>query len=531
MLRKREKMSERQISVDSVRRDVASIRSSIERNMVTVRDLNTRRDVAFVLDSVSYTPPSAPRPFSPTQGFGIEQIPPSELLFSSQREPVIKWLTYWVAVDLFDNWLKVKDPDNLEDDSLDKAIQDVLEQLDAKRQLTRLLLFERRYGTAVMLCAYTNTDGENWESPIYDTNKNLVGERELLQITPYPWSKVNVKDVDTDSTSLRYGWPLYYEINRGVANTQSTVNVSTSANIGSPKVHWSRCIHAATRIDEEVYLGESVIYAIYDDATGFRNSRWAQYETLTRYGSGFPHIHLPNASRKEIQGWISAGRFEDINARGFFVSGGIGDEAESIEFIGVQDVTLNPEPYNEMAAWNLSMASRIPQDILKGVSAGRITGSEVNERAYFKFINAEQSNVEHIVRELIDRIIETGQVKYSDGRRRDPTKDYIIEWNYPQLTPELSQAQINFLNERAQTERLEYMTINEVRAKADPQLPPLDDEEEGNMVLGISMHSKGGEFSEFASNPERRTEEKTTEDAEDAEDGLNNTILGEALKK
>jgi len=160
---------------------------------------------------------------------------------------------------------------------------------------------------------------------------------------------------------------------------------------------------------------------------------------------------------------------------------------------------------------------------LKGVSAGRITGSEVNERAYFKFINAEQSNVEHIVRELIDRIIETGQVKYSDGRRTDPTKEYVIEWNYPQLTPELSQAQIDFLTERAQTERLEYMTINEVRAKADPPLPPLENEEVGKMVLG-PMKFQRGEFSEFSSNPERRTEERTTEDERD------DAILEEALK-
>jgi len=479
-------------------------------------------DTSFAVgaDSASYTPSSAPRTFSPTQGFGIEQIPESEMLFSSQREPVIKWLTYWVAVDLFDNWLEVIDPENPDDKSLNDAVQDVLLQLDAKRQLTRLLQFERRYGTAVMLCAYTNNDGEGWESPIYDTNGNLIGDRQLLQITPYPWTKVNVTEEDDSEASLRYGWPVIYKISRGGS-------ISTTAT----EAHWSRVIHAATRIDEEVYLGTSVIYAIYDDATGFRNARWAQYETLFRYGSGFPHIHLPNASRKEIQGWINAGRFQDINARGFFVSGGVGDEAESIEFIGVQDVTLNPNPYNEMAAWNLSMASRIPQDILKGVSAGRITGSEVNERAYFKFINAEQSNVEHIVRELIDRIIETGQVKYEDGRRRDPTKEYIIKWNYPQLTPELSQAQIDFLTQRAQTERLEYMTINEVRAKADPPLPPLENEEDGNTVLGILMYSKGGEFSEFASNPERRTEEKTTEDTEDAEDALNNTILGEALKK
>lgn len=476
-------------------------------------------DAAFAVDSAAYTPPYAPRTFSPTQAFGVRTIQNSELKFASQREPVIKWLVYWVAVDIFDNWFKVVDPEKPDDESLDKAVQRVLLQLDAKRQLTRLITFERRYGTAIMLCAYTGDGNDNWETPIYDENGNLTENRQLLQITPYPWPKVNITDKDEDETSLRYGLPEFYEISRGDVVAAKT------------KVHWSRVVHAATRLDEDSYEGESVIYAIYDDATGFRNARWAQYETLFRYGSGFPHIHLPNATRKEIQSWISAGRFDEINARGFFVSGGVGDEAESIDFKGVQQVTLNPEPYNEMAAWNLSMASRIPQDILKGVSAGRITGSEVNERAYFKFINAEQSNAEHIVRELIDRIIETGQVHHEDRRRGEPTKEYVIEWNYPQLTPELSQAQVDFLTQRAQTERLEYMTIDEVRAKAG--LPPLEDAEIGELVLGPLMYTRG-EFSPFASNPERRTEEKTVEDnilSEEQQEDNVDTVLREALRK
>jgi len=358
-----------------------------------------------------------------------------------------------------------------------------------------------------------------WMTPIYDETGDLIeGRRRLLQITPYSWSKVRVSDefIDKNDESLRFGLPEYYEIQR-------------KSLVEPLKVHWSRIVHAATRLDEEPFKGTSVIYAIYDDATGFRNARWAQYETLFRYGSGFPHFHFPNATQKEINGWLEAGRFQNINARGFFVSSGVGDEAEKIEFIGVQGVTLDPSPYNEMAVWNLSMASRIPQDILKGVSAGRITGSEVNERAYFKFINAEQSNTEHIVRELIDRIIETGQVQYQDRRRGQPTKDYVIHWNYPQLTPERDRATIGYLDERAQEARSEYMTVNEIRAKADPRLPPLPDDE-GNIVLGIKrLERMGGGFSPFASNPERRTKEQTTED-KDINDGEEDTNIDVVLK-
>jgi len=501
-------MSERHRAVDAIKKEIADIRSNIDLNI---------QDIAFVADSASYTPPSAPRTFSPTQGFGIGQIPESEMLFASRREPVIKWLVYWVASDIFDNWFEVVDPSKPEDRSLDATVQPVLLELKAKQQLTRLIQFERRYGTAVMLCAYTNMGDEGWDTSIYDENGNLTGNRQLLQLTPYPWTKVNIVDRDLESTSFRYGWPEVYDIHRGNA-------------LEPTKAHWSRVIHAATRLDEDVYLGESVIYSIYDDATGFRNARWAQYETLFRYGSGFPHIHLPNATPAQVQAWISGGNFAAMNARGFMVSTGVGEEAESIEFIGVKGVTLNPDPYNEMAAWNLAMASRIPQDILKGVSAGRITGSEVNERAYFKFINAEQSSVEPIVRELIDRLIATGQIAYADGRRSAIPSNYIIKWNYPQLTPEQSQAQINYLNARAQTERLEYMTIDEVRAKDDPPLLPLPDGA-GKMCPGLETAKRGGEVSPFASNPERREEEKTTEDEGDKEDELSNVILRDALEK
>jgi hypothetical protein len=438
------------------------------------------------------------------------------MLFASQREPVIKWLVYWVAEDIFDNWFEVIDPKKPEDKLLNSVVQPVLLELDAKQQLTRLIQFERRYGTAVMLCAYTGGEEENWDTPIYNEHGGLNGQRQLKQITPYPWPKVTVDTSarDINPASMRYGWPLIYKIARGEPSIPWT------------EVHWSRIIHAATRLDEEIYEGESVIYAIYDDATGFRNARWAQYETLFRYGSGFPHIHLPNATPEQVESWIGSGRFADINARGFFVSTGIGEEAENIKFIGVEGVSLNPDSYNKLSLIMMSMASRIPQDILMGVSAGRITGSEVNERAYFKFINAEQSSVESIVRELIDRLIATGQISYSDGRRGAISTDYIIKWNYPQLTPEQSQAQINYLNERAQTERLEYMTIDEVRAKAVPPLLPLPNGE-GKICLGPLMYQRGGEVSEFTSNPERREEEKPTDDEDDA---FSDAILKDALK-
>jgi len=292
-------MSERAKAFDSIKREITHIRDNISTGMATVSELRGIVRDSYPIDDSQYLPPYAPRTFSTMQGFGARTIADKELLFGSQREPIVKWLVYWVAVDIFDNWFKVIDPEKPDDTALDDAVQKVLLELDAKRQLTRLITFERRYGTAILLCAYAEGDDEGWTTPIYDGSGDLIeGRRRLLQITPYSWSKVKVKDefIDKNDESLRFGLPIYYEIAR-------------NSSVEPLKVHWSRVIHAATRLDEHPYEGISVIYAIYDDATGFRNARWAQYETLFRYGSGFPHFHFPGASQKEVDGWIAAQDF------------------------------------------------------------------------------------------------------------------------------------------------------------------------------------------------------------------------------
>jgi len=37
----------------------------------------------------------------------------------------------------------------------------------------------------------------------------------LLQITPYPWTSVNISTIDEDPSSIRCGLPMFYEINSG----------------------------------------------------------------------------------------------------------------------------------------------------------------------------------------------------------------------------------------------------------------------------------------------------------------------------
>ena len=455
---------------------------------------------------------SAPTTFSSMAAFGTQKINDSQKLFSTQREPILKWLTYWVVVDIFDNWFRVVDPSKPDDMALDEAVQRVLKQLNAKQVFTRLFTFERRYGTAILLCAYTGFGSNaNWESAIYETGNGLnlpqgfKGDGRLLQITPYPWTKVKVESKDKSVSSLRFGKPEMYIITRGIDD-------AVTATTEQPKVHWSRVIHAATRLDESAYEGESVVDAVWDDATGFRNMRWAEYETMFRIGGAFPKFTFPWATREQIAAWVASGEMTNLNARGYFVCG---EEGEDVEFIGGQAVITDPGQYNELAMNMMAMASRIPKDMLKGASAGTVAGSEVNERSYWNFITSEQSLVEPVVRELIDRLIDTGQIEHVDKRRNEPTKDYEIKWNYPEIVSEKDRATIDFLQERTKAQSLDYLTVNERRDKESK--PPV---EGGDVVLGILRATKLPSFQEREggrpSPEERRPEEQAGEEHQES---------------
>ena len=381
-----------------------------------------------------------------TFGFGISN---QERLLFSKREPILMWIVYWIAQDIFDNGFRVVEVGKEEDEELDDKVQSALEKINAYRVLTRLIVFERRYGTSILLCAYTGNDGENWKDPLYeekeDGSKTGLENRELKQITPYPLSKFSIPETVIDETNMRLGLPLIYEIDRG-------------SGIQSTQVHHTRIIHAATRLDEHPYLGDSVMDGLWDDVTGFRNIRWGVYQTYWRYISGFPHFKFPGATKKEIDAWIASGAPYNFLARSFLASGGDPESPDEIEFKGVANVALNPAPAFEIAMGLMSMGSRVPKDLLIGASAGSVTGSETNLRTYDKFISSEQAPIEPIVVDLIERLMDTRQIDHDYK-----TKPFVILWNSAFKINEKDQATIDMIDERANVDRLKYLTFNEVR--------------------------------------------------------------------
>jgi len=400
-----------------------------------------------------------------TRAFGAA-IDDTERLFVSQREPILKWLVSYVASDIYDNGFRVVEVGKEEDNKLDEAVQAALLELKAKKALTRVTVFERRWGTSILLLSYsTKEEKVDWKVPLYDDEgKLLEKDIELLQITPYPWSQVKVAKEIRDSSDLRYGQPEFYNITRG-------------GLVRPLKVHWTRVIHIAPRLDEHPYEGLSVMDPVWDDATGWRNIRWAFYQMVWRYGMGYPHFSFDGATQKNIDDWVAAGGLKDFFVRGVLLS----NEKMIVKFVGLEGATVNPKEYVEMAYGSLAMGSRIAQDILTGVSAGAITGSETNLREYAKLISNEQSDIEFVPVELIRRLMETGQIEFDYEN-----KAYALEWGTAFELNELDDARVQLQESVARKNETEYLKLDEVRERAGEK--PLA--EGGDVVLGLERTKK-----------------------------------------
>jgi phage-related protein (TIGR01555 family) len=371
-----------------------------------------------------------------------EPISVSDLLFAVRREPVAHRVVFTVAHDIFDNWFEVDEVAEQPDPDFDSDVQKALSALNAKSVFTQMAVFERLYGWAIIVIGYVD-DGETLADPV----ENASEIRELAAYGPTQFSVQSI-DEDNNPKSERFGLPVHYTLSRGHGS-------------GRVKVHHSRVMHFASRLLGHAYKGLSVLEPIYDDLTVLRNIRWGMGQTLFRYGSGFPDIEIQGASKKQLDEFEASQQFKNLNARTYFLH----NEKQKVEFKGLAGRTLNPEPYYSPIMENLSAGSGVPMAILRGAQAGALTGSGVNEREYFKIVSDAQSRYEPGLRQLIDLLIEAGQIQQ--------VEEHKINWLGGFEVNPVDKSVIEVNNARADSLREDFLTVNELRARQDPPLNPV----------------------------------------------------------
>ena len=389
----------------------------------------------------------------------------SDITFAMMREPIAHRAVFTVAHDIFDNWFELKlegDEKGEKSKEFDKNIQSELTRLKAKRELMKMAIFERAYGWAILVLGYEQ-EGDFELSHALD--KTATALREIKAYGPPQIGKV-VTEKNKDDP--RYGLPVLYPIKRpGIA-----------AHL---KVHYSRIIHFATRrtyqSNMEEWKGLSVLYPIWDDLVTLRNIRWGMGQTMYRYGSGVLDITIDGASQEQLDAYEKSGNLSDLSARTYLLH----DSSVTTDFKGTAGRALNPMNYYLPIMENISAGTGIPQAILRGVQAGALTGSEVNQQEYYGLISDEQSGYEPGIRQLINIIR-----GFSEDSNPEPKGDaeFKFDWQGGFELDEEKKARIEGIEIDTLLKKGQFMTRNEVRKLIDPELQDLGPEQGGDEILG-----------------------------------------------
>lgn len=380
--------------------------------------------------------------------------------FAITREPVAYRCVFNIAKAIFDNWFTLEGSnyrtptivtgasESEKENAFNRRVQHLLEKVNAKEEFTRMAVYERGYGWAIIVLGYED-NAPTLEDPV----TSISGFRECKAYGPPQISKV---DEDKDPNSERYGLPEYYYITRSGSTTPL-------------KVHYSRVIHFATRLIDHDWKGKSVLDPAWDDLTVLRNIRWGMGQTMYRYGSGFPDITFTGAEDAEIQAWIDAGNFADLSARTFYAH----NEDALLDFKGTAGHALDPMNYYLPPMEHISCATGIPLAILRGVQAGALTGSQTDTSNLWGMISGEQSAYETGIRRFIQALI---------GQETDFTFNWKSGFELDEATKQTIALQ------RAQ--ELDYLWSffkrNEIRKMVDPNAVNLSPKEGGDDLKGKS---------------------------------------------
>jgi len=434
-------------------------------------------------------------------GFG-DEITDVDREFAAEREPVAHFLTYLMSRDVFEKWFIIDDPSTEEGDpKVDEAVQEALTELKTKDYLTRVLEYERIYGYSLLVGSFSDANNvKELENPL------KVGSQ-LIQLSAYSKPKIQVWLKDTNENSTRYGEPIVYKIERG-----------DGAYL---YVHYSRCYRLETRS-----IGLGVLDPIWDDLTCGRNIRWGVSQWMYRTGGGFPVIKFPPGTTKaKLEEWIDSDAFSNLMSRTYI---GITGDME-FTFEGAQGRAIDPTPFFHTNLEEISKGTGVPEPVLRGAQAGAVTGSEVNQRQYFKVISSIQTSVEECVRWVIDRLAEARQIKdlpyladeslpdkvkrwvRHDVQPKPQTFKYDVNWVSAFELTELDEKQSALLHEQANQIRLQYMTVNEVRKmneldklndpefntlkKSQPFQIPFNEQGDTYLVTEVNRTSKSSQSS------------------------------------
>lgn len=380
----------------------------------------------------------------------------------AQKDSVAKYICIKMAENTLDDGFRLVKRIGDEEEIMPEA-QKALKDLDLTRWYTEALIAERTHGHS-----YVYTGPNKYRQ---DWAEGTGGQIAQLDVFTPLNAKVLLTDVDKN------GVPTFVTIWPDPANQAKT-----------DRLPYSDFIQFITRPKGRSYEGYSATYSCWTELAYIRISKHALNFAHGKWGLGLFLWWTKGKLSSEIHASI-----EDMLEQTSAMRAGLinQDDIAKVEWTGptgggTTDIAQGIDMYLGL----VSAATGAPKDILIGVSAGAITGSEVNNKALYATLSQIQKSVEPYIRELIRRMGYNGE--------------YEIDWNTRYATDEKEQAEIEVSHVSAQVARLQYYTMNEVRAIDG--MEPVED--------GDESPSKKSDFSIGFEQPISPSEQEQTRNPE-----------------
>lgn len=240
----------------------------------------------------------------------------------------------------------------------------------------------------------------------------------------------------------------------------------------------------------------------YNSLQVIDNTLWGVGQTMFRTGTGFPVLSIENADELiDYQGtkitrakyYKKIGFFKDMSTEVGFIK----DKRDEFDFVGAEGKAIKPLEYWDIALQAAAITLDTPVDILKGVSAGAVTGSETNLREYFSDLNGkQQTELEPIYNDLLEHVgIDISELEY----QWNP----IWEMTPQEITDTFSKDIIAFNN----AENAGYITHEQVINYLAEQYPEMGYDELTNRDIPrpqpvVSLNAQKEQPSDIHHNPD-----------------------------
>tara|TARA_R110002020_G_scaffold473277_1_gene702334 strand:+ start:364 stop:1782 length:1419 start_codon:yes stop_codon:yes gene_type:complete len=336
-----------------------------------------------------------PKSLGGEQGFRV-------MFQHANRQGIANRITYGIARPCWRDGFKVYAS---ADDGAEELLQDQITVLTRNKLVQKLEAADVFNRVGRMSALFIGVpDGRTPDQPLGGV---VNGEANLdkLYFSPYSYDGINISQTEQDTTSPRYGLPIYYSLQR-----IPTDGGDKDPDTKSIKAHWSRVIHLNENGLSSDIEGLGSLEPVFnrildlDKTTGgsaeayFRNARGKiAHEMDKEFSSDF----LQNEDAKK-QFQEKSEEFTN-NWKDHIVA--IGSKVQA-----VNTPHASPEHTVKSALWEIAGYTGIPIRILTGEGSGQLAGSE-DQLAFNAIIKDRQSLIcSHWIYRLFEILIQAGML-------------------------------------------------------------------------------------------------------------------------